>query len=152
MADYNKAKRNSVLESLKKDLAKGFIEKEVTFHGFKFKLHTLNEDEETWADSYVRSTTPVAMLNSRKAPRLAASIRAINDVPAEDLFGYPDDMPKELKKALDENSVQKKFWVREQMLYFLAEDSSRPFINELYEAQSALEDERDKAIQEIPNS
>jgi hypothetical protein len=151
MADY-KANYHAVLETLKKDLAKGFLEDEVTVRGFKFKLHTLNEDEETWADSYIRSTTPVALLNSRKAPRLAASISAINGVPVTELFTYPDDMPKEVRQGLDDNPIQRRFWIREQMLYFLAEDAMRPFINELYEHLSKLEAKRDEAIKEVPNS
>lgn len=151
MADY-RAKRHSVLDTLKKDLGRGFLDKEVTIRGTKFKLHTLNEDEETWADSYTRSSSPIAMLNSRKAPRLAASIRALNDVPIGELFSYPDDMPQEAKKGLEENPVQKKFWIREQMLYFLAEDAGRPFIIELYEALSQLEEERNEALKEIPKS
>lgn len=150
MADY-KAKRHSVLENLKKDLEKGYLEKDVTVQGYKFKLHTLNEDEEIWADGYTRTNTPLSMITSSKAPRIAAATAAINDVPTGELFTYPDDMPENTKKALAENAIQKRYWLREQMLYFLAEDGIRPFINELYQALSALEDERSRAFEQIPN-
>lgn len=150
MPDY-KARRHSVLESLKKDLAKGCLEKEVTVRGYKFKIHTLNEDEETWADGYTRTSTALAMVNSSKAPKLAAAISFVNDVPTSELFTFPEDMPDEVKRGLNDNPIQRKYWLREQMLYFLAEDGIRPFINQLYSTLFELEQERDKAIEEIPN-
>ena len=149
MSDF-RAKHHAVLDNLKKDLRKGFLDKEVVVQGTKFKLFTLNEDEETWADSYIRSSTPMVMISSRKAPRLAAAIRSINGVNLPELFSFPDDMPADTKKALNDNPVQLKYWYREQMLYFLAEDSIRPFINELYDALTALEEERAEAIKAIP--
>lgn len=151
MGEY-KAKMHSVLETLKRDLSKGYLEKEITVRGCKFKLHTLNEDEETWADGYTRTSTALAMITSSKAPKLAASIAAVNDVPVAELFSYPDDMPKEVKRGFDDNPIQKKYWVREQMLYFLCEDANRLFINELYKAMSELEEEREKAAEQVPNS
>lgn len=147
-----RGKKHAALESLKKDLSQGYLEKEVTVSGHKFKLHTLNEDEETWADGYIKTLTPTAFLSSRKAPRLAAALMEVNGVPKGDLFGYPDDMPKEAKQALDENPERKKQWVREQMLLFLAEDGNRLFIERLYSALEELDQERAKAIEALPNS
>lgn len=147
-----KAKRHSALESLKKDLSRGRLEKEVTVDGHKFKLHTLNEDEETWADGYIKTLTPTAFLSSRKAPRLAAAISSMDGIPKEELFVYPDDMPKEAKQALDESPERRKQWVREQMLLFLAEDGTRPFVEKLYAGLEDLDKERAKAIEALPNS
>lgn len=150
--DQYKAKRHSILESLKSDLSRGFLDKEVTVRGYKFKIHTLNEDEESWADAYVRVSTPLTMLNSRKAPRLAASIKAVNDIPVDQLFIYPDTMTDEQRKNLNDNPIQRRYWCREQMMLFLAEDAIRPFIDELYGEYSKLEEERDKAIAELPKN
>lgn len=147
-----KAKRHSVLESLRKDLALGALTTELTIKGYKFKLTTLNEDEETWADTFMRTSSPAAMYTSRRAPRLAASVKTINDMPVDELFTFPDDMPKQVKDRLLENGIEKRFWVRDQVLMFLLEESNRGFITELYEALSKLDDQREQGAKELPNS
>jgi hypothetical protein len=151
MSEY-KAKLHAKLETLRVELAKGFLEKTVTIRGHKFVLHTLNEDEETWADTFIRMATPAALISSRKAPRLAASIKSFDDIPVESLFEFPESMPVETKKSLNDNEISKKFWYRDQMLYFLSEDANRPFIEELYSELSKLEKERDDALKALPNS
>lgn len=152
MAGDVKAKKHPVLQALKQELAKGFIEDEFTISNHKFKLHTLNEDEETWSDSFVRPVSLTAAISSRKAPRLACSISALDGVPVDQLFQYPDDMKEDERKAMDENAVAKRYWVRDQMLYFLAEESFRPFINELAEKFNELEKRREEALKAIPKS
>jgi hypothetical protein len=147
-----KAKRSKLLDTLKQELSKGFVEREVEISGHKYKLCTLNEDAETWADSFIRTASTASILSSRKAPRIAASIQSIDGISISNLFEYPDDMSSEQKKSMDENPLSKKMWVWTQMLYFLAEDASRPFINKLYEAFDQLERERDTAVTEIPKA
>jgi hypothetical protein len=151
MADL-KAKRSSKLQLLKQELSRGFIEKDFEIAGHTFKLSTLSEDDETWADTYLRISTPAAMISSRKAPRLASAIRAIDGEPREVLFQFPDDMSPEMKKALSENAVQLRYWYNDQMLYFLLEDSNRPFINLLWEKYESLEKDREEAFKELPKS
>lgn len=148
--DY-KAKRHSILDSLKQELVKGYREVEVTVLNKKFKLRTLNEDEEVWVDGHVRALTPMAMISSRKAPKLAAAIREIDGMPVDRLFDYPDTMDKAKREEFDKNEILRRWWVRDQMLLFLAEDGVRPFVNELVEALEKLEDERNEAIKEVPN-
>jgi hypothetical protein len=145
------AKRNPVLETLKKDLDKGYLEDVVTVHGHKFKISTLTEDEETWADMHLRANSAAAMYSSRRAPRLAAAIKELDGVLAQDLFSFSDDMPKVVKDRLAENPIEKRYWIRDQMLMFLLEDSNRPFITDLYEVLTKLDDKRDEAIKAIPN-
>lgn len=147
-----RAKRSSVLENLKKDISKGFIDLTAMVNGHKFKLRTLNEDDEVWADSFARTSTAVSMITSRRAPRLAASIMSIDDVVASDLFLYPEGMSKEEKKAMDDNPITKKYWIYDQMLYFLLEESNRPFINDLWSKFEELEKSRDEALKELPKS
>lgn len=151
MADF-RAKRGKILETLKAELKRGFIEKEVTVSGHKFKLKTLSEDDEVWADSFMRTLSTASILSSRKAPRLAASIQSIDDTAAAALFEYPDDMSADSKKGMEDNPIQKRYWTYTQMLYFLSEESNRLFINELWAAYEALETEQLEATKQIPNS
>lgn len=148
--DY-KSKRNKILEDLKNDLARGRREEEVTVFGRKFKLHTLNEDEESWADTYIRPTSTMAMISTKKAPTLAVAITEINGQPVTTLFEYPDDMPQEVKTMLDSNPIQRAYWVRSQMLQFLLEDGNRNFIDALYNKYQDLVKARDEALAQIPN-
>ena len=146
------AKRNPVLDNLRKDLAQGFLDETVTIRGHKYKLTTLTEDEETWADTYTRTNSPASMYSSRRAPRLAAAIKELDGVASQDLFLYPDDMPESVKKRLVDNPIEKKYWIRDQLLMFLLEDGNRPYINDLYEVLNRLDAKRDEVIKELPNS
>jgi hypothetical protein len=149
--DY-RAKRSNVLNAIKQEISKGFIERDYEVNGHKYKLRTLNEDDEVWADSYMRITTPAAILSSRKAPRLAVAIVSIDGESKEQLFALPDDMPKEDRDALKDNQVQYKYWLNGQMLYFLSEEGNRPYINDLWDKYNELEKEREEAIKKLPNS
>ncbi len=151
MADYV-AKRNPVLENLRRDLSKGFLDETVEISGHKYKLTTLTEDEETWADTYTRTNSPASMFSSRRAPRLAASIKELDGVLVQDLFLLPDDMPESVKKRYNENPIDKRYWVRDQMLMFLLEDGNRKYITDLYEVLNRLDEKRDAATKEIPKS
>jgi len=146
-----RAKKTKVLETLRSELTRGFIETDVNILGHKFKLRTLNEDDEVWADTFLRTNSAAAMVSSRKAPRLAAAIVSIDDVSSPNLFEYPDSITQEEKKTLEDNPIQKKYWVHTQMLLFLSEDGNRDFINALWEPYSKMEEQRAEAIKQIPN-
>jgi hypothetical protein len=146
-----KAKRHAVLEALKTDLSRGFLEKTVTVNKFKFVLSTLNEDDEVWADSFVRTSSTMSIVTSVRVPRLACSIKSVNEIPADKLFEYPEDMPKEVQQELDKSDVRKKYWVHTQMMLFLSESGIRPFVNDLYKEYETLESQRNEALKEIPN-
>jgi hypothetical protein len=151
MSDF-KAKRSKILDDLKQELSKGFIQKEFTIGTHKFLMRTLTEDDEVWADSFVRTTSSVSIISSRRSPRLAASIKAIDGVSVNELFLYPDDMPAETRKNLDDNPVQKRYWLYSQVLYFLSDDTNRDFINSLWTSFESLDEDRVKASKELPNS
>lgn len=147
----NKAKPSKAILALKEELKKGFIDTEVTVRGHVFKLRTLTEDDETWADSFVRSISPMSMINSRKAPRVAASIMSIDGTPASDLFEFSDSMPEEEKKQISSDAHSKRYWLYNQLLMFLMEDSNRHFITELYAAYEKMEQSAVDGIKEVSN-
>jgi hypothetical protein len=152
MSDDNKAKRHALLKTLSSELSKGFIEDVVKVDGHSFKLTTLNEDEESWADGFIQAPNPASIYSSRKAPRLAAAIKSIDGLTIAELFTYPDDMEKAYRSRLDENPIAKQIWLRSQLLEFLSAEGNRPWINKLYTALSALDDKREEATKEIKNS
>lgn len=139
-----KAKRHSFLDTLKKDLARGMIEKEATVGGHKYRMHTLNEEEETWVDAHVSADTTLAFVSGRMAPRVAAAVTHIDGMAVGEMFSYPDDMPEDARKSLDNNPLDKKLWVRAQLLLFFAEESNRDFIRQLNDAYLEMQ----KAIRE----
>lgn len=150
MADV--AKKHKVLQDLKSEVQVGFIDQEFTIRNRKFKLKTLNEEEETWSDQFIQSSgTPYAMIVSSRAPKLAVSITHIDGVPAADLFDYPEDWSPEQRRDLDNNPTRKKFWVRSQFMQFLANDLDRDFILELHKAYDELDKRRSEVIKQIPN-
>lgn len=150
MADV--AKKHKVLQDLKREVQIGFIDQEFVVRGRKFKLKTLNEEEETWSDQFVQTGgTPYAMIVSSRSPKLAVSITHIDDVPVSDLFEYPEEWSKEQRADLDTNPLRKKFWLRTQMMQFLANDLDREFILELFKAFKELDDRRSEVIKQVPN-
>lgn len=149
MPEY-KAKRHTLINTIATELRKGFIEDSITIDSHKYRLRTLTEDEEVWADQFMRGNSPLTMITSRKAPRLAAALISIDDIAVADLFDYPDDMPDAYKKSLNENKTEKRYWLCLQVLYFLTDDSCRPFIVKLYDCLDALYNKRDEAMKEIP--
>lgn len=150
MAEY-RAKRSAKLELLKEELKKGFIEEEFEVGGHKWRLRTLTEDDECWADTYLRTMSTAAILSSRKAPRLAVSIVSLDGELTKDMFGIPDDMPAEAKKDLQDNPVRFKYWLYDQMLYFLLEEGNRSFVNGLWEKYEALTTKREESAPAVPN-
>ena len=155
MADKVKAKLHAALSRFKEEVKKGFIEKTVEISGTKFTLHTLNEDEEVWADTYTRPTSPMSYLSSRRAPRLSVAIKAVNDVPVAELFTAPDDLSDDEKEKLKDSST-KRYWLYLQLMAFLAEDVPSSVVEKLYAEYETLLKERDEsldaAIKQSPNS
>jgi hypothetical protein len=150
MSTEYRAKYHQVIADLRTDLAKGHLEDTFDVGGHKYVMHTLNEDEETWADTFVRTNSPASMISSRKAPRIAAAIKSIDGVAISGLFSYPDDMPKDNKQRLDNNPIEKQYWLRDQMLYLLADDGFRSYTNELFACLVKLDERRDEAIKVLP--
>lgn len=147
-----RAKKSTKLQLLKQELSRGFIEKEFEINGHKFVLSTLNEDDENWADTYTRISTPAAILSSRKAPRIAAALKTMDGETKAELFQFPDDMSETTKKAMLDNPIQLRYWLNDQALYFLMEDGTRPFINQLWEKYEELEKQREEAFEDLPKS
>jgi hypothetical protein len=151
-----KAKRAKILQDLKEELGKGFVSDTFEVMGHKYKIATLNEEEEQWADHFVVLVTASAMNSSSRLPRLACAIKEIDGVPVNDLFEAPspDDSDEELAtlgKRIKEDPVRRIYWLRDQMLLFLSEEGFRPYIAKLWESYAKLEARRDEATASIPN-
>lgn len=163
MADTDKAvtaKRSTVLDDFFNEVKKGFISTRVSgIYGFTFDLALGDEDAEVWADQYIRPATPMAFVSARRTPRLATAIQAVGrdgNEPTKliDLFQYPESMPAEQKKFMDENPVQKQYWLWNQMMVFLSRLPA-PVVERLYKEYDDLSQRREKALAEAienPNS
>lgn len=145
------AKRHKILQDLKQEVNRGFITTETEVHGKKFTLKTLNEEEDSWSDQFVQTATVYAMMVSQRTPKLAVSITHINGIPVSDLFEYPDDWSAEVKSDYDRNPIRKRYWVRSEMMKFLA-DLDRDTIMKLWAAYEDLDKRRAEVIKQLPNS
>jgi hypothetical protein len=149
-----KAKRHKLLLDLTSEIKKGFIEDVVEVYGRKFKLATLTEEEENWADNYVISSTAAGLLSSMRVPRLACAIKEIDGIPVEDLFEFPEPQDEAQEKefeAIKSSEVKMKYWIRGQMMLWLAEDTNRPFILKLWDGFMKLDKRREEVVSSIPN-
>lgn len=149
--DKYRAKRHQVLTDLKVELHKGYIEDEIELSGHKFKLKTLSEEEELWTDTYTIGSTAMAIMSSMRLPKLAVAIVSIDDLPVSKLFDFPDDMEEKVKKGIVEDEVRMKYWLRDQMMMYLSEDTVRPFVSKLWEKFAEMDKRRADAMAAIPN-
>jgi hypothetical protein len=137
-----------ILEDFFAQVKTGFLTRTVVIRGFTFVMQTPTEDDETWADNFVRATTPMAFVSSRRAPRLACSIQSINGTNVLNLFDYPTDMTPKDRENMNNNSVQRRYWVYSQMMAQLAK-LPPPVVEELYSEYAKLIEDRDKALVEV---
>lgn len=145
------SKKHKVLQDLKREIQIGFIDQDFEVKGHKFKIKTLNEEEETWSDQFIQASgTTYSMIVSARAPKLAVAITHVDGVPVSELFDYPDEWTVEQKRELDANPLRKKFWLRTQMMTFL-QDLDRDTTVELFKAFKTLDDRRAEVIKQIPN-
>lgn len=155
MADKEKtssvsvAKRHQILEDIATQTKGVEISDVVTVAGRKYLLHTLNADEEVWSDGYVSSSSPMAAVTSMKLPILAASIKAIDDVPTDKLFTFSETEANEIYHA--QSSWHKRYWEMSQMLLWLG-DRPQPLIMELYKEYKKLIERRDASWGELKKS
>lgn len=141
-----RAKRHKVLDDFFAEVKKGSLSVVVEVQGAKFKLETPTEDDEVWADSFIRPSTTLSFFSSRRAPRLACAIREVNGVALSDLFTYPADMDKDTVARFDKDAVAKKYWLYSQLMWFLADSVPPPVIAELYGKYDELLKRRDAAL------
>lgn len=150
-----KARRHPALQQFFEEVRKGFIEIEATVAGFKFVLRTLNDDEESWSDGFIRPASPIAYVSSRKDPRLACAVKSVNGIPLDQLFTLDDSATQEEKDRL-KDPVAKMVWLRLQMMLFLAQEVPPPVTDFLYKKYEELTKQREQALsgalQAGPNS
>jgi len=119
---------------------------------FKFELRLPNEEETNWCFRYMNPANVVTVATSMKLPKLAISIRGINDIPVEMFFfdeweALPqfDRMEYESK-----NKFAKKYFTAEHMMQYLGQRFP-DFIQELWELYEVLDKRRKDAQDELGN-
>jgi hypothetical protein len=151
-----RAKRHKLLADFTDEVKVGFIEDTYEVRGHKWLIRTPTEDETCWADRYIQSSSPIAFVSSRRAPKLAVGIKALDGVPTSELFQYPTDMEDSVRTALDQDKAQKQYWLYSQMLTYLVESVPTPVVEELYAKYEELVKRQYKALEEAarpgPNS
>ena len=151
--DASKKGRHKLLQDLSQELTRGFIEQSYDVWGRKWTLRTLNDGEESWSDKFVVVGSTTAMLSSRRAAKLAASIQAINDVPLDQLFVLPEDTEDErmIRSFIVSDPVRRRFWLAEKMYEFLEEQPDE-LVKDLYAKYGELLDQRKKVLDDLKNS
>lgn len=140
---------HQLLKDISASLSQRYIAKHFEFGGHKYTIQTLTEDDENWVDSYVRSDNPLQMISSRRAPRLAASIKAIDGIPIEhlvDMSGLDD----ERRKALEKEPVMRRYWVYGEFLKFIATNYDRDMVIKLTDEINKLDKRMEEAVKELP--
>jgi hypothetical protein len=151
-----RAKRHKLLADFTEEIRVGFIEDTFEVRGHQWLIRTPTEDEVTWADRFIQSSSPIAFVSSRRAPKLAVSIKAMDGVGVTDLFQYPSDMDEDVKAELERNRAQKQYWIYSQLMAYLIESVPSPVVEQLYAKYEELIKRQYKALEEAaktdPNS
>lgn len=128
----NKKDRHKVLMDLSTELNEGFLEEIFEVAGKEWLFRTLNDAEEVWSDKFIASGSLVATVSSRRAIKVAVSVRTIDSVPIEQLFFFTNnEVGKAEKEFVEANPVRERFWYAEKLYEFLSEQPSQ-FIADLY--------------------
>jgi len=115
------AKRHALLQDIQKQLNGHELDATVEVAGFKFYMTTIDSDEEMWADGLMQTdSTPQAISSYRKG-RVAAAVKSINEVPVEEMFGFPDDMDEDVRKQFEISRYGRRTWQMNQLYVWLGE-------------------------------
>lgn len=159
MAESNQSVRARLHPKLQKflsDVKRGFLEKTYEVGGLSFKLRTPNDDAETWADTFIKQSTVLSYVSSRRSPRLACAIVEIDGTPVDKMFEKPEGMKDDDWDRLNSQPEQKRYWLWGQMLVLLSSDIPPPVVTKLYTSYEDLIQERDNALKDVfesgPNS
>ena len=139
------ARRHSALKNFFEDVKKGFLKEDVVLAGHKFTIHTLNDEEESWSDGFIRSTSAVSYVSSRKDPRLSCAIKAVDDIPVDQLF-EPDTSMSDSERERIKEPTAKLYWLRLQLMLFLSKEIPPPVTDALYKKYEELSSKRDEAL------
>jgi len=145
------AKRHKLLQDI--DTQIGGMEIDDTFEvaGNKYRMSTLTSDEEVWADSYCNMSSEISAFSSLRVPRLAASIKAIDGTPVEELFEFSDEMEKADIEYHSASQYRKRYWVMNQLMLWLGDRSSK-LTKELWANYTKLVERRDESWDKLKKS
>lgn len=167
--DAIRAERSSTLRDLGTLMGGTEIRDTIKIRGITFHLETLNYDDETWADQFVRAnindiTNPDGLfhiIKSRRAPYVAAAIQGIT-MPSgdggegryeskEDMFSFPSSMDAGLKDILEKSPAERRYWLHRNMLLFLAESANSHHIEPIWTKYQEMLTRRKQAFKEMEN-
>lgn len=144
------AKRHALLDIIGKELAGAHHEKVFEVLGHKYAMRTLDPQEESWADSYVRGDNFYQTARNRRAPYVAAAIQAIDGVAVETLFTFPDTASDLEAKLFSSSPEYRRAWHREQVLTWLVDrDKHGPFVQHLYQSYLEIDGQRTEALENL---
>lgn len=145
------AKRHSLLLDIQKQINGHELDVTAEVAGHKFYMTTINSDEEMWSDGLMQTdSTPQAVSSFRKS-RLAAAIKAIDDVKIEDMFEFPEDMDEALKRQFDASRYGRRTWQMQQLYVWLGE-LPMAVIDDLASEYQKISRKRKESLDELKNS
>lgn len=145
------AKRHKILDDITAQITGTEKSGVMELIGHKFFMTTINADEEVWADSHTNTSSPMAVLTSIKAPKLAAAIKSIDGVKIDDMFEFSDESSQEDKNYHMQSQYRKRYWEMTQLLLWLC-DRPDNVINDLYKFYLDLSKQRDESWDELKKS
>jgi len=154
-----------ILEDIERDTDQGSITDTFVAFGYRWEMTTLVEHELSWASQFMISSSPMAMMQSMRAPTLGIAIRKIGVdkddqslVPVEQFFirqyeaaNGPLDSP--LQRAISStNPFAKQYFFADQLFRWLAKRDPRLVeklwgcYNQLLERRAAAADAMGKSL------
>lgn len=146
------AKRHRVLQDISNQMKGVSMSDTFEVLGHKFYMTTLNADEEVWADGFTNLQTQMSAITSIRVPKLAASIKAIDDVSVEELFDFSEDTTEFDKEYHSESQYRKRYWVMQQMLLWLGDQPNDLVIELWRNYTNGLIKRKNDAFEELKNS
>jgi hypothetical protein len=144
------AKRHKLLGIIDGELRGAHTKDTFEVLGHKYVLRTLDPVEEAWADSYVNGENFYQTARNRRAPYVAAALKAIDDTPVEELFTPPDDLPEMQRELIDSSEEFRATWLRDEVLKWLvSKDKHGPYVQMLYHCYLEVDTKRGEAFDNL---
>jgi len=146
------AEEHPLVKDLETQMSGAQIRDVTTICSRRYELETLWPYEEAWADGFVGGVNFYQTGRNRRLPYIAASLRAIDGVPVEELFKLPASTPAEMKEQFAKNPELVVAWRREQVLARMS--GSKPWlapevVAELWLFYQELEQRRRGVLEKI---
>jgi hypothetical protein len=145
------AKRHPLLAEVSAAVNGEVPRESVKIGKFEFTLEAPSAEGEEWANAQSKGESLAATMLSMRTPSVAVSLRAINNVPVEQLFEPGDDMDKDVKTLMLKEPRAMRRWLWAAVYDWLLVECNPAVVDALYKVYSGLAQKQREVLKALPD-